>query len=76
MNFYEPLYEFEPGEYPIFIRRMPGKVRDLIWTPFTVRCAACFRRHSCKCASQTKRSEIRSRPYQEPLMIRWFRDVY
>lgn len=65
--FYEKQYDFQPGEYPIWIRRMPGNVRDKIWTPYSVRCAACSKRHNCKCRIMSLRDEIRSRPWQEVL---------
>ncbi len=65
MNYYELLRQVEPGEFPVWVRRMPGKVRDLYWTPFTVVCAACQRRHSCKCPSMSRRESIRSRVDEE-----------
>ncbi len=64
---YEKQYDFQAGEFPIWIRRMPGKVRDKVWTPFSVHCASCSQRHSCRCPSQSRRDRIRSQPYQEVL---------
>ncbi len=58
---YEKQYDFQPGEFPIWIRRMPGKVRDKIWTPFSVHCSSCGRRHSCRCPFRTKQDERRAR---------------
>ncbi len=48
-KFFEPLREFKPGDFPIWVRRRSGGLCSLYWTPFTVVCAACKKRHSCKC---------------------------
>ncbi len=54
-NEYEKQYDFQAGEFPIWIRRMPGKVRDKVWTPFSVHCASCSKRHACRCPSSIRK---------------------